>query len=341
MAVIVGVHGIAQQYKGAETSDWLGSLRDGLRLAGRERGGDGAGESSPALPEADDLTMAFWGDLFRPAGGKSPGDLPPWDVHDVDDGAEEGLEAELLKAWWVETSKVDENVPKPDEDLLAAWRTGDRTSATAEDVWLQDWWNAASDGSSVEEDVHEGRAKARTSAWKQEALMRLSESRFFAGWAERMFVGALKQVVAYVNDPDMRRDMRQRVEEQVADDTRVMVGHSLGSVIAYEALCAHPEWPVTHLVTLGSPLGIPNVIFDRLDPVPVNGRGVRPPGIESWTNIADQGDVVALRKELDPIFDGPVTDVLVHNGPDAHSIVPYLTAVETGRAIRSGLVGML
>ena len=54
----------------------------------------------------------------------------------------------------------------------------------------------------------------------------------------------------------------------------MLVGHSLGSVVAYEALCANPEWPVRMLVTLGSPLGIPNLIFDRLEPAPLpDGHG--------------------------------------------------------------------
>lgn len=60
---------------------------------------------------------------------------------------------------------------------------------------------------------------------------------------------------------------------EVDADTRVVVGHSLGLVVAYEALCAHPQWPVQALVTLGSPLGRRNLIFDKL--VPPHGPGVR------------------------------------------------------------------
>ena len=94
----------------------------------------------------------------------------------------------------------------------------------------------------------------------------------------------------------------------IGDDTRVMVGHSLGSVVAYEALCAHPQWPVRALVTLGSPLGIRNLIFDRLVPAPrlrptagrVRGRGRG--RVRSWVNVADEGDVVALVKDLRPLF---------------------------------------
>ncbi|MFD8967973.1 hypothetical protein ACFV0C_23770 [Streptomyces sp. NPDC059568] len=56
----------------------------------------------------------------------------------------------------------------------------------------------------------------------------------------------------------------------------VIVAHSLGSVIAYEALCAHPDWPDLTLVTLGSPLAVRGVVFDRLAPPPPAGRPAGP-----------------------------------------------------------------
>ena len=141
---------------------------------------------------------------------------------------------------------------------------------------------------------------------------------------------------AYFHDDDIRREAMRRVED-VVDDTRVIIGHSLGSVVAYECLCAHPEWPVTTLVTLGSPLGIKNLIFDRLRPPPVDGFGVWPGGVRRWFNIADGGDIVALVKDLGPRFGPRVENVLIHNGATAHDIRPYLTARETGHAIASGL----
>jgi len=58
------------------------------------------------------------------------------------------------------------------------------------------------------------------------------------------------------------------VEKVITDQTRVLVGHSLGTVVAYEALCAHPEWPVRTFVSLGSPLGISILIFELLRPAP-------------------------------------------------------------------------
>lgn len=129
--------------------------------------------------------------------------------------------------------------------------------------------------------------------------------------------------------------------QAVTNDTRVIVAHSLGSVVTYEALHAfstRTNWSnVKTLVTLGSPLGIRNLIFDRLTPAPNGGRGIWPPGIERWTNVSDDGDIVALIKKLGSLFGQNLVDIGVSNGARAHDVSPYLTAAETGRAIAAGL----
>jgi pimeloyl-ACP methyl ester carboxylesterase len=123
----------------------------------------------------------------------------------------------------------------------------------------------------------------------------------------------------------------------------VLIGHSLGSVVAYEALCAHPEWAVHTFVTLGSPLGIRNLIFDYLRPPPKDGLGSWPGSIRRWANISDRGDVVALVKGLAPFFSKTgspelaIRDASIDNGATAHNIELYLTAEETGNAIAAGL----
>ncbi len=179
--------------------------------------------------------------------------------------------------------------------------------------------------------------KARTSTLAQRALGALAASRFFVGLVERVMVADLKQVRAYLHDDDVRSRVHDRVAAAFSNDTTVVIGHSLGSVIAYEVLAANPDLEVEMLVTLGSPLGIPNLIFDRLRPAPLNGKGAWPGTTRRWVNVADRGDVVALTKELAPSFGDRVEDRLVHNGAMAHDARPYLTAVDTGLAIAAGL----
>jgi hypothetical protein len=177
--------------------------------------------------------------------------------------------------------------------------------------------------------------KARTPRTIQAALRALSGSRFFVGLVEHLLIADLKQVRAYLHDPERRAQIRERVSAEISADTTVLVGHSLGSVVAYE-VCAAGIGPRT-LVTLGSPLGIRNLVFDLLDPPPQGGRGAWPGATERWANVADQGDVVALVKRLAPQFDDRVDDRLVNNGATAHNVKPYLTARETGEAIAAGL----
>jgi hypothetical protein len=69
---------------------------------------------------------------------------------------------------------------------------------------------------------------------------------------EHHFDRLLAQAAAYLQEPAVRSAARQRVEAVVGDDTRVVVAHSLGTIVAYEALCAHPDWGVTDFVTIVS-----------------------------------------------------------------------------------------
>jgi hypothetical protein len=184
--------------------------------------------------------------------------------------------------------------------------------------------------------------RASTPESVQACLRLLAQSRFFAGVAEQAMIGNLKQVRRYIREPEIRKAARAAVDKAVTADTRVIVAHSLGSVVAYEALHFYadtPRWAnVSHFVTLGSPLGIPNVIFDQLEPQPEKKRGIWPKRIAKWTNISDDGDVVALVKKLGPLFggvlvDSELVDIRIHNGAKAHDVKPYLTAAETGAAI--------
>ncbi len=110
-------------------------------------------------------------------------------------------------------------------------------------------------------------------------------------------IGSLKQVRRYFTDQAIRHQVRLRLLDAITDRTSVIVAHSLGSVVAYETLFAAQAYPVTTLITLGSPLGLPNLIFHRLAPAPATEFGAWPGRVQHWTNIADMGDVVAKSAE--------------------------------------------
>lgn len=212
---------------------------------------------------------------------------------------EEGFEAELLMAWWEGAATTDDRVVPP----TAAATTLVRAPRSV-----------------------------------QTALRALNNSTFFSGLALRSLIFDLKQVHSYLTDSHLRQAARQRVLNQITSRTRVVVAHSLGSVVAYEALCAVPDHPVRALVTLGSPLGL-RMIFDRLEPTP-NPCGSWPSGTDkdfAWTNVVDQGDVVALVKDLSPLFSPQMTNIEVNNGSHAHEANRYLTDALTGQAIALGL----
>ncbi|MFJ2645447.1 serine peptidase [Streptomyces sp. NPDC087420] len=125
-----------------------------------------------------------------------------------------------------------------------------------------------------------------------------------------------------------RDGVRERVRAALLRHRpQLVVAHSLGSVVAYEALHdLADEVEVELLLTLGSPLALPHAIFHRLDPAPLRGLGARPANVGRWVNIADTGDFVAVPKgALAKLFSG------VEEQPDIsiaplwpHSALDYL-----------------
>ncbi len=152
---------------------------------------------------------------------------------------------------------------------------------------------------------------------------------------ENHFDRLLAQAAAYLQGPDLRAQAQARVEAAVSDDTRVVVAHSLGTLVAYETLCRHPEWGVTDLVTMGCPLAS-DLIHARLEPCPADGVGCWPGSVQTWTNVADPDDPAA-RAALGGCFAGSVTDRKVDNGHRVHDPEPYLNNPWTGRAVADGL----
>ncbi|MFD7656412.1 serine peptidase [Actinosynnema sp. NPDC059797] len=150
----------------------------------------------------------------------------------------------------------------------------------------------------------------------------------------RVVAALIREVSAYTGQRHRREAARDRVAEVIRRARpSVVVAHSLGSVVAYETLHAHPELEVDLLVTLGSPLGAPGAVFHALDPAPRGERGAKPAGVARWEDYADLGDLVALPPELGGRF--PVDHhANVHIGLlDFHTLGAYLRHPEVARVL--------
>jgi hypothetical protein len=159
----------------------------------------------------------------------------------------------------------------------------------------------------------------------------------YGAWAQRVVTACIEELATYF-DPahgDRRETARARAADVIRQERpAVLLAHSLGSVVAYEALCADRNLAVELFVTLGSPLAMRHVVFDRLIPMPV-GRGIRPPGAGQWVNIADRGDPVAVpRRKLPERFDGVDRDhETTISLVDSHMAKSYLRCAEVAREV--------
>jgi hypothetical protein len=91
-----------------------------------------------------------------------------------------------------------------------------------------------------------------------------------------------------------------------AGDRVLLIGHSLGSVIAYDTL-----WELTHvhrssgevsvLVTLGSPLAT-RFVQRSLQGTRATNAARYPHNIRRWVNLTARGDTTALQPRLKPLY---------------------------------------
>jgi hypothetical protein len=153
-----------------------------------------------------------------------------------------------------------------------------------------------------------------------------------------VFERTVDMVATMMTSPDLADRVGRRFTAVVTPETRVVVAHSLGSVIAYRALVRGLAPDVHTFVTLGSPLGSP-MVLNGLDPAPVDGVGVWPGGVQRWVNVAAVGDKAAEASRLAEHFGPRVEDRLVDNGHRAHDPEPYLNNAVTGAVVAEAIAG--
>jgi hypothetical protein len=104
------------------------------------------------------------------------------------------------------------------------------------------------------------------------------------------------QVSRYLTDESIRETAQNGVLGLIDEQTRVVIGHSLGSVVAFEAL--HRAHQPVAFITMGSPLGLRTIVYDRLRPQPPHV----PACLTSWHNSVDKDDLIAAHLDLAPFF---------------------------------------
>ena len=108
-------------------------------------------------------------------------------------------------------------------------------------------------------------------------------------------VFGLDQVGRYLDDDARRAAVLHRVTQSLlrAPRPRVVIAHSLGSVVAWDVL-ADPRVHIDLLVTLGSPMGQPAVTMESM-PFPYDRVG-------SWLNVVHPLDPVPAGRGLGESF---------------------------------------
>jgi len=204
---------------------------------------------------------------------------------------------------------------------------GDSASVVAQDIerrLLEGWWRAA---------VRTGQGRGAP----DDLPRALAETAHFAH-QQRPPAATARELRRYLTDRKFRHELRDRTQACIGPETRVVVGHSLGGLIAYEALCAAGDSVAVTLVTLGPALCGPPVVFDLLDPAPRSNQGEWPAAVRHWFNIVAHTDLTALCQEkLTERFGPGIEDLVIEPRAITESLTGYLLDRSTGLAVATGL----
>jgi hypothetical protein len=170
-------------------------------------------------------------------------------------------------------------------------------------------------------------------AWVQ-AIIRAVD-KHGGGMSEYAIERLMRDVYLYTTQPGVRNEIDRIVSAALDDTPCVVVGHSLGTVVAYNILRTDARLKVQAYVSVGSPLAI-RAIRDKLKPI-----GFPKPAVTGWYNAYDPKDVVALYP-LDgtnfPVNPRVENYGRVLNGTDnRHGIVGYLDDPNVAKHILDAL----
>jgi len=173
--------------------------------------------------------------------------------------------------------------------------------------------------------------------WVQRGLSLFD--RHFPEASARSLESTVGDVSLYLQDENVQAHIENGVARAFAEcggERTVVVGHSLGSVVAYRMLREGGliDCPIEALITIGSPLGV-GAIRRALEPI------AHPPAVNRWFNAYDERDVVALNPLDHEYF--PVAPMvsnfggIVNASENHHNIRGYLGSPVVARWIVQAL----
>ncbi|MEV5958824.1 alpha/beta hydrolase [Streptomyces sp. NPDC051987] len=299
------VHGVGgPRNPAAELDLWLRALAEGGRHAGHARR-----FLDLTRGWAADARFVYYGHLFGRPQEQGQDSGPPDDPENCDEAEAElvrDLFREALAAWLAESTDEQEAAP-----LRHAQAQLDP----------------------------EGGAQGAGAVVRQvldcaNTLLSAPGLRTVGTWTSAgLMVGQLRQVTRYLRraerdragttlDTRVRRCLDQELDPGVPT---IVLAHSLGTVVALEALHTH-DVEVPLFVTLGSPLGMRAVVGRRVRPQPLRV----PEAVGRWLNFWDKDDFIAVRPRLEktllPNRQGvlPCSRPVASAGAWVHPAVKYL-----------------
>jgi hypothetical protein len=297
---LVLVHGIGGPRRVADDrNQWISALAEGARKAGHAVAAQRLADGTLA-----DVVFAYYGDLFVAPGAQGA------ETPKLDEG-----ETAVLIEFLAEIIEQHHGGAEVDQEILRRAQAKLRPTGQPQGT-----------GEPVRQSIDAATTLLGAGPWRKAGQ-----------WAAgKLLVGDLAQVARYLarGEADhqgrtLDEQIRAVVKAAIGPGPAVVVAHSLGTVVSYEALHEHqgdiPLW-----VTLGSPLAMRAVVLPLLRPAPP----ATPAPVRRWRNYWDRDDIIVARPILEddvlPNADGvrPVSDRVDSDGVWVHAAAKYLAKAE-------------
>ncbi|MFE3768049.1 alpha/beta hydrolase [Streptomyces sp. NPDC059122] len=312
---LVFVHGIGpHRVIDKELHDWRGALASGAEAAGH-----GRLVANLLQSRALDVRFAYYGDLFFTPGAQGAG------MERGSDGDVDGLSELLIDA-------INERLAQ-DPDQHEARKLN---KAKAQ---LLPEGEAQGAGEIVRQII----SAANT-------LSTLPGLRTIGGWTSAaIMIAQLNQVRRYLDRKGKGEDgltLDARIRDRVTKEFNpsgptIVVAHSLGTVVAFEALHDY-DGAVPLFVTLGSPIGMRTAVQPHMRPQPLQA----PHTVRRWLNFWDRDDIVVANPQLhkwvapNSASVAPVSRRVDSDGAWVHPAAKYLAQSAVAGPVMEALEGV-